>query len=239
MIEPPPSESKKLIFINESTFQNGIFEKWNNLKKDITVGVVTYSQNYLLKTLINSFKSQNSANWKMVIIHDGPINNDLYTSLTKNKYLTDERILLLTSDVRYNDYGHSLRNIIIEKYLNTDWILLTNGDNYYTPNFIENMESEIQKDKDLSMIVFPCILQRSMDPEEPKLKTNFVNHSPQLRVGYVDMGQFIVKQEFAKKFKINPTPIADGEFCVNCAAEIKKSGKIIHRTYSVDFVHNN
>ena len=43
----------------------------------------------------------------------------------------------------------------------------------------------------------------------------------------------------ARKFKINPTAIADGEFCVNCAADIKKHGKKIHRTYSVDFVHNN
>jgi hypothetical protein len=72
MIEDIPNTSENLISINEDTLENGVFEKWNNLKKDITIGVVTYSQNYLLKTLINSFQSQNSDNWKMIIIHDGP-----------------------------------------------------------------------------------------------------------------------------------------------------------------------
>ena len=238
MIEDIPNTSENLTSINEHTLENGVFEKWNNLKKDITIGVVTYSQNYLLKTLINSFQSQNSDNWKMVIIHDGPINKDLYRSLIANKYLTDERVLLVTSEGRYDDYGHSLRNIIIQKYCNTDWILLTNGDNYYTPNFIENMTHEIGKDKDLAMVVFPCILQRAAEDNDT-LRQNFTNASPEIRVGFVDIGQFIVKHEFARKFKINPTAIADGEFCVNCAADIKKHGKKIHRTYSVDFVHNN
>ena len=106
MIEDIPNTSENLTSINEDTLENGVFEKWNNLKKDITIGVVTYSQNYLLKTLINSFQSQNSDNWKMIIIHDGPINKDLYRSLIANKYLTDERILLVTSEGRYDDYGH-------------------------------------------------------------------------------------------------------------------------------------
>lgn len=237
MIESVSSDKKKLVFIDSHTIENGAFQKWTNLQKDITVGVVTYSQNYLLKTLINCFKCQTSENWKMIIIHDGPIHDDLLQSLIKNKYLSDERIVLVTSEVRYNDYGHSLRNLIIEKYLNSEWLLLTNGDNYYTPNFIENMENEIEKDDDISMIAYPCILQQP-DEAKPELRINYVN-SPVIRVGYVDIGQFIVRKEYAKKFKLNPTAIADGEFCVKCAAEIKKDNKKIYRTYSIDFVHNN
>ena len=127
--------SKKLVSITKETLHNEVFENWYNLKKTLTIGVVTYSQNYLLKTLINSFQSQTSDDWKMIIVHDGPIDNDLYQSLLKNKYLADERIILLTTESRFDDYGHSLRNIILENYITTSWLLLTNGDNYYCAKY--------------------------------------------------------------------------------------------------------
>ena len=47
MIEHIPKYFENLTTINENTLENGVFEKWNNLK-DITIGVVTYSQNYLM-----------------------------------------------------------------------------------------------------------------------------------------------------------------------------------------------
>jgi len=235
MIEVVSTDKKNLVFLDDENVKKA--KRWHKREDLITIGVVTYSQNFLLKTLINCFKAQTSENWKMVILHDGPIDGALYSSLVTDQYLSDERVLLLTTDYRYNDYGHSLRNIIIKKYLNSEWLLLTNGDNYYTPNFIENMENEIEKNKDISMVAYPCILQRPDETKE-ELRINFVNQ-PGIRVGYIDMGQFIVRKEFAKEFKLNPTAIADGEFCVQCANSIKKKGKKIYRTYSIDFIHNN
>jgi|TARA_R110000824_G_scaffold400171_2_gene607127 hypothetical protein len=234
-MEDAPAFSKDLTFLTEDSVKK--LDQWRNRKDLITIGVVTYGQDYLLKTLINSFKAQISKNWKMVILHDGPISKDLYLSLVNDKYLADERIVLLTTESRYNDYGHSLRNIIIEKYLNSEWLLLTNGDNYYTPNFTQNMKNEISKDKDIALVACPCILQKT-DPMKPELRLNYVNN-PTIQIGHIDMGQFIVKTSFAKKFKLNPTAIADGEFCVQCVAAIKKEGKKIYRTYSIDFIHNN
>jgi hypothetical protein len=235
MIEAVSSDKRNLTFLNDENVEKA--KLWHKREDLITVGVVTYSQNFLLKTLINCFKAQTSENWKMIILHDGPVNDDLYSSLTNNQYLSDERILFITTDFRHDDYGHSLRNIIIEKYLNSEWLLLTNGDNYYTPNFIENMENEIDRDKDISMVAFPCILQKPHE-SNPTLRINFSSH-PGLRVGSIDIGQFIVRKGFAKEFKLNPTAIADGEFCVQCANLIKEKGKKIYRTYSIDFVHNN
>ena len=43
------------------------------------------------------------------------------------------------------------------------------------------------KDKDLAMVVFPCILQRAAEDND-RLRQNFTNASPEIRVGYVDIG---------------------------------------------------
>ena len=229
--------SKKLVSITKETLHNEVFENWYNLKKTLTIGVVTYSQNYLLKTLINSFQSQTSDDWKMIIVHDGPIDNDLYQSLLKNKYLADERIVLLTTESRFDDYGHSLRNIILENYITTSWLLLTNGDNYYAPIFVQNMVDEINKDPDIYMVAYPAVLHNFGNPLEPDRVYN-VAKEPHLSVGGIDMGQFIVRKEVASEFRINPTVIGDGEFCLKCVRYIKSKNKKIHRTYSVDFMHN-
>ena len=42
------------------------------------------------------------------------------------------------SQARHNDYGHSLRDIGIRR-ANLEFILVTNGDNYYSPKFVESM----------------------------------------------------------------------------------------------------
>ena len=236
MIEAVSAEARKHTFISPQTLGQK-FDEWNKIDVALTVGVVTYSQNFLLKTLINCFESQTDDSWKMIILHDGPINTDLYRSLVNNNYLKNKKIILLTSDTRYNDYGHSLRNLILDKYVTTSWLLLTNGDNYYAPIFVENMMEEIEKDDEICMIAYPAILHDSGNPLKPDKMYN-VAKEPHLSVGGIDMGQFILRKEVATRFRINPTIIGDGEFCLKCVRYIKSQNKKIYRTYSVDFVHN-
>lgn len=235
MIEADAIESKDFTFISSEDFPK--LEAWKKIDVPLTVGVVTYGQNFLLKTLINSFEAQNSSSWKMIIIHDGPISTKLCESLLRDNYLKNKKIILLTTETRSNDYGHSLRNIILEKYITTPWLLLTNGDNYYLPTFVENMVEEMEKDSDIYMIAYPAILHKSDNPLEPTKLYNVVQE-PHLSVGGIDMGQFILRREVASQFRINPTVIGDGEFCLKCVRYIKSERKKIHRTYSVEFVHN-
>jgi len=104
MIERASEESKKFTFISPENLPK--FDAWKKIDVSLTVGVVTYSQNFLLKTLINSFEAQSDPSWKMVILHDGPISAVLYEDLLNNGYLKSKKIILLTTDTRYNDYGH-------------------------------------------------------------------------------------------------------------------------------------
>tara|TARA_R110002051_G_scaffold325835_1_gene431953 strand:- start:859 stop:1569 length:711 start_codon:yes stop_codon:yes gene_type:complete len=235
MIEVASEESKKFTFVSPEDSPK--LDAWKKIDVPLTVGVVTYSQNFLLKTLINSFEAQRDPSWKMIILHDGPISTPLYESLLNDNYLKNKKIILLTTDTRHNDYGHSLRNLILEKYLTTSWLLLTNGDNYYVPTFVENMTEEIEKDPDIFMVAYPAILHKTGNALNPDKLYNVVKE-PHLSVGGIDMGQFIVRKEVASQFRINPTIIGDGEFCLKCVRYIKSKSKKIYRTYSVDFVHN-
>lgn len=98
---------------------------------------VTYNQDYELKCLINSFKCQTNQNYELIILHDGK-NSDLYASLMRNNYLS-EKIKFDDSYGRFNDWGHSLREIGIKNFVTEedDFVLITNGDNYYCPKFVE------------------------------------------------------------------------------------------------------
>ena len=71
----------------------------------------------------------------MLIIHDGP---DMPEFLKKKP--KDKRITVMNTPTRFNDYGHSLRDIGLQKIQDDSYYtLLTNGDNYYVPAFIDEM----------------------------------------------------------------------------------------------------
>ena len=57
----------------------------------VDIIAVTYNQNYNLKCLINSIKSQTNNNWRLFIIHDG-INESLKSELRNENYLVDGKI---------------------------------------------------------------------------------------------------------------------------------------------------
>ena len=104
----------------------------------VDIIAVTYGQNEILKCFINSIRAQTSNNWRLVIIHDGP-NPILHKDLKDNGYLSSNRITFIEHPVRTENYGHLLRKWSLENVIKNEYVLLTNGDNYYTPNMIEEV----------------------------------------------------------------------------------------------------
>jgi len=122
------------------------FRRWHFRSEDrprLTVVVATYRQELALDCLLRSLVCQTLQNFKVLVIHDGPSQNtpDIVNACFRER---PEMFEYLATPNRFNDFGHSLRAIGIER-ASTEFILLTNGDNYYSPRFVEFMFEAIDK----------------------------------------------------------------------------------------------
>jgi len=126
------------------------------MKPIVEIICVTYGHGFKLKCFIDSIRCQTSQNWALHIIHDGPEGFDeLKADLTNNGYLDRENIALSATDKRYNDYGHSSRRFGLQNRISdAKYITITNGDNYYVPVWVRQLESAPE---DSDFIFWDCV----------------------------------------------------------------------------------
>ena len=98
---------------------------------------VTYGQTDILKCFINSIKSQTNNNWRLLLVHDGK-NEELRLDLETNGYLTDN-VIFVEYPERTMYYGHILRKWALENLVTNEYVLITNGDNYYVPSMVNEV----------------------------------------------------------------------------------------------------
>jgi glycosyltransferase involved in cell wall biosynthesis len=80
---------------------------------------------------VSCIKAQSYPLWELLIYHDGPISNlELKAYVEK---LGDKRIKFTQTKTRFNDWGHSLRQLGIE-VAKGDYIVNTNSDNVIYQN---------------------------------------------------------------------------------------------------------
>ena len=106
------------------------------MKPILDIIVVTYDQNHELKCFIESILAQTEENWRMLVIHDGP---SVQFGKIMEAYLDDPRIDYMLTDKRYNDWGHSLRKIGVERLGDSEYTLVTNCDDMFSPVYIKEM----------------------------------------------------------------------------------------------------
>lgn len=189
--------------------------------------IVCYKRYNEIQCLLYSLLSQTCGDFEAIIIHDGY--DEKHEGIVK-PYLEDNRFKYLFTDVRYNDWGMSLRNVGLE-IANGDWIINTNDDNYYVPIYLEELKKSLTIDPDSNFIYYDCVLSHN----------NLINHNkkdyglliPQIRSCYIDMGQFAVKKDIIVKHKFNSVFVGDGDLIESMKHELKPSyiDKIL-------FVHN-
>jgi glycosyltransferase involved in cell wall biosynthesis len=80
---------------------------------------------------VSCIKAQSYPFWELLIYHDGPISNPELNGFVEK--LADKRIKFIQTDVRFNDWGHSLRQLGIMAATG-DYILNTNSDNVIYQN---------------------------------------------------------------------------------------------------------
>lgn len=193
----------------------------------IDIICVTYGQNESLKCFINSIKSQTNNNWRLFVIHDG-YNNELRSDLSSNGYLVDDKVIFIEYPERVNDYGHTLRKWGLETLVTSEYVLITNGDNYYMPTFIDEV---VKRNEDF--IYVDCI--HSHKTPNNHNKTDYGLLDAKLSRGWIDIGSAVIKSDIAKSVGFNSTEFhADWVFF----EELLKKSINTFKISKILFVHN-
>ena len=157
------------------------------MDQKIHILAVTYGHDIELKCFINSILCQTNPNWTMLIVHDGP-NEKLEEDLLRKGYLDDQRITFICSPKRRKTHGHVLRQTYMKEMPDDGYLLLTNGDNYYVPTFVDTVLNSIGFD-DISLIYW----------DFKSHQTQYLTRPCQLLFSKIDMGAAVVKSSLAKK----------------------------------------
>jgi glycosyltransferase involved in cell wall biosynthesis len=202
--------------------------------KKITIVCVSYKRYKNIPILIHSFLAQTLQNFKLLVIHDGP-DAEMDTLLRPYKEKHPDIFDYRFTDTRFNDYGHSLRDIGI-KLADTEYILLTNDDNYYCPKFLEYMFLPIQNESPPPDIVFCDMIHSHNNPgDRQQLPYNFFETQP--AKNSIDIGCFIVRTDLAEAVGFRDKGFAGDATYFEDVAQAAGEPKII-KIPMVLFVHN-
>jgi hypothetical protein len=118
--------------------------------------------------------------------------------LLMNGYLSDT-IQFTATEHRMNDWGHSVRDFGLHNYAQSEYVLLTNADNYYVPVFVEEIVKAVESNKEIrpSFIYYNCIHNHDNLWFIPSGSYGMLN--TQLSKSWIDIGSAVVKTSLAKK----------------------------------------
>ncbi|WP_394790931.1 glycosyltransferase family 2 protein [Rhodoferax sp.] len=160
----------------------------------LTIVVVAYMQPKALECLLASLRCQTVQNFDVIVIHDGP---NVETRQVVSRYSSEEpdKYKYIETTTRYNDYGHTLRDMGITE-AQGEFILITNGDNYYAPRMVEFMFEAIDA-KTLDFAMWDIVHSHTCPgiTRQP----SYCNFSIYPIREFVDIGSFMVKTAIAKQ----------------------------------------
>ena len=145
---------------------------------------------------IESLNNQEFKDFELLCFHDGPL-LDESVELPCEVQFTEER---------YNDWGHTLRNIGIEQ-AEGEYIIHTNSDNIFYPNALKELDKRIRLDNPSMVIYFV----KMMGMEKDWVKNIIKYDNPRdyskwhllmgypLEYGNLDCMQLVMKTDLWKK----------------------------------------
>lgn len=160
----------------------------------IHVIAVAYQKFGQLKVFVQSWLNQSQDNWMLTVIHDGP-NDEFDLIMVDYKQQAPEKISFSNTENRFNDYGHSLRDLGLRN-IRGDYVLLTNADNYFIPRAIEFV-NEVFIVHRPDVVIFDMVHSHDLPgkrnlPAYSFFETSFKRNS-------IDMSAAIVKSYLAEK----------------------------------------
>lgn len=112
----------------------------NDMKLEFIIP--TYKRINNLCTLLYSLKSQTSNDWTAQVISDNTPEEIIRPVI--NHFSEDSRINFNVLSKRYNDWGHTPRNVGLN-HSKEELLVMTGEDNYYVPTFVKEILKEYKK----------------------------------------------------------------------------------------------
>lgn len=201
-------------------------------KKDLTIICVAYKRYKQIPVLVHALLAQTLQNFRLIVLHDGfddHMNRILGELKTKNPDVID----YFFSRERYNDFGHSLRDIGI-RMVDTEYLLITNDDNYYCPLFVENMFAALHAHH-ADVVMCDMIHSHSNPGGRPQPGYGLFVTAPQ-RCS-VDIGCFIARTKLARQVGFRDKSHDGDATYFEDLLSVKKDIRIA-KVNQVLFVHN-
>lgn len=161
--------------------------------KRLFIVVVAYKQALALDCLLASLRCQTMQNFDVLVLHDGP---DAESRAVVERHMSSEgqSYFYEESEVRFNDWGHTLRNMGVRR-ADREFVLITNGDNYYSPKFVQTMFEAIDAGK-LDMAL--CNMVHShIGPDQTRAPPNYPMQVFPVRF-HCDIGSVIARTSLAQ-----------------------------------------
>jgi glycosyltransferase involved in cell wall biosynthesis len=165
------------------------------MQPKIHIIAVAFKRFNLLSTFVQSWINQTVDNWILTVIHDGP-DDEFIRIMTTFEGIRPGRIEHQCTNQRFNDYGHTLRDIGL-KDIKGDYVLLTNADNYFIPKAIEYINEVFEEGATPEIIIYDMVHSHNRPggrnlPAYSFFQTDFKPFS-------IDVSAAIVKSELAGK----------------------------------------
>jgi glycosyltransferase involved in cell wall biosynthesis len=143
--------------------------------------------------MLGSLQAQSNPNWTAHVVADCPPEEEQEQIKTVIAFFNDPRIKLSILPERHNDWGHTPRQHGLDN-ATEEWVCMTGNDNYYVPEFVDIM---LEESKNQHFVW--C------DMVHDWINRDYIPIMSKLELGKIDIGNFIVKTNMAKKIKLRVT----------------------------------
>lgn len=182
--------------------------------------IPTYNRPAPLKCMLASLVAQTNPDWGAHVVIDNHEDED---NVKLVESFNDPRIRWSKMDKRYNDWGHTPREYGKQKS-EAKYIIMTGDDNYYTPNFIQ--EISVLCNVEVGMVYWDMV--------HSHYKYAYFKCVP--AGGQIDMGAFATRRDLAQQIPLGTDFAADGWFVEQFKQKFPTQS--ISKINKVLFVHN-
>ena len=202
-----------------------------------TVDIVCTSYDRIgpLRVLVQSILNQSDDNWNLHVIHDGP--SQAFSELSNDDLFVRNaaRLKMECSKKRFNDYGHSLREIGLSSSKG-DYVLITNDDNYYVPHMLRAVNHAIARHQP-DIVMFDMI--HSHEFPGGRLHESYQFFPTHFALNEIDMGCVLVRGALARSVGFGSKRYsADWDYFSACASSPDCKDVKLVKIPKVLFVHN-
>ena len=197
-----------------------------NYHKKLDIIATTDCEPYMLRCFINSIKAQTNKNYRLVLVSDDN-NSELQNSLEIEGYLSSN-VILHQSNVANGKYGHASRRYALNNLIESEYVMLTSGANYYAPTMVDDV---LKRNEDF--IYFSCIHSHLL-PHIGNTDHYGILDS-QLREAHIDMGCAAIRSSIAVSVGFNSDTFS-ADWCY--FNEILNSGSSTYKVNRLLMIRN-